>query len=106
VEGALDVVAGVVALLWPAPPLFALIFFVAVWAVLTGGFAILAAVLLRREMAGDWLLFLSGAGSVLLGVLVLGFPRIARAAQDVRARRRALPGGRGDGPPHRGERVR
>lgn len=74
VEGAIDVAAGLVVLVWPNPPLFALIYFVAVWAALTGGFAILAAVLLRREMAGDWLLFLSGAGSVLLGALLLMFP--------------------------------
>jgi len=74
VEGAIDVAAGVVALLWPTIPLFALIFFVGVWAILTGGSAILVAVLLRREMAGEWLLLLNGAGSVLLGLLLMAFP--------------------------------
>lgn len=48
-------------------------YFSAVWALLTGGSTILAALLLRRTMAGDWLLFLSGAGSALLGVLLLTF---------------------------------
>ena len=73
-EGGLDIVAGVVVLLWPGLPLFALIAFIAGWAILTGAFGIVAAVLLRRAMAGEWFLLLSGVGSVLLGALLLAFP--------------------------------
>ena len=73
-EGSLDIAAGGVVLLWPGMPLFTLIAFIAVWAVLTGASSIVTAVLLRREMAGEWFLVLSGVSSVLLGALFLAFP--------------------------------
>jgi uncharacterized membrane protein HdeD (DUF308 family) len=73
-EGGFDVAAGAVVLLWPGMPLFTLIAFIAVWAILTGASGLLAAVLLRREMAGEWFLLLSGISSVLLGALLLAFP--------------------------------
>jgi uncharacterized membrane protein HdeD (DUF308 family) len=44
---------------------------VAVWAILTGAFEIATAWRLRREITGEWLLIVSGALSVLLGVFLL-----------------------------------
>ncbi|MBW8753550.1 MAG: DUF308 domain-containing protein [Sphingomonadales bacterium] len=44
---------------------------VAVWAILTGALEIAAAWRLRRVMTGEWLLILSGALSVLLGLFLI-----------------------------------
>jgi uncharacterized membrane protein HdeD (DUF308 family) len=48
-----------------------IVWLVVAWAVLTGAFEISAAIRLRREIEGEWLLALSGTLSVLLGVALL-----------------------------------
>jgi uncharacterized membrane protein HdeD (DUF308 family) len=73
-EGGVGIAVGVVALIWPDIPLFGLLYVIAVWAVLTGVFEIVAAALVWRVMAGVWLLALSGVGSMLLGALLVAFP--------------------------------
>lgn len=50
---------------------FVVLVMLAAWAIITGVLEIIAAVRLRREMEGEWLLGLSGAVSVLLGIGVL-----------------------------------
>jgi uncharacterized membrane protein HdeD (DUF308 family) len=40
----------------------------AIWSVITGLFEIMAAIRLRKEIEGEWLLGLSGAISILLGI--------------------------------------
>jgi uncharacterized membrane protein HdeD (DUF308 family) len=48
-----------------------IVWLVVAWAVLTGAFEISAAIRLRREIEGEWLLALSGTLSVLLGIALL-----------------------------------
>ena len=73
-EGAIGIAVGALDLFWLDIPLFGLLTLIAVWAVLTGVFQIVAAALVWRVMAGVWLLALSGAASVLLGALLVAFP--------------------------------
>ena len=50
---------------------FLSIVFLAVWSIIAGVFEIAAAVRLRKEIEGEWLLGLAGLFSVLLGIAIL-----------------------------------
>jgi uncharacterized membrane protein HdeD (DUF308 family) len=68
--GLTGVAAAVVTVFWPAMTAVALVFVIGAWAVVTGIFQIVAAVRLRKYIAGEWLLILGGIASVLFGVLI------------------------------------
>jgi uncharacterized membrane protein HdeD (DUF308 family) len=73
-EGVVGLVVGVVTLAWPAITVFVLSIMIGGWAVVTGVFEIMAAIRLRRHIAGEWLLALIGIASVIFGILVLIAP--------------------------------
>ncbi len=74
--GLIDLAAGVVALVWPAPTAFVLVIVVAAWA-LVGGVAEFFAGLQSGETAGTRALFiLSGLVSVAFGVLLFARPGV------------------------------
>ncbi len=73
-EGIFGIVAAVIAVVWPAITLLALVLIIAAWSLATGGFEIVAAVRLRRYLNHEWLLALSGAASLLFGVMLIIFP--------------------------------
>ena len=50
---------------------FVVLAMLAAWAIRTGGLEIAAAIRLRREIEGEWLLGISGAISVCLGIAVI-----------------------------------
>ncbi|SEP01924.1 HdeD family acid-resistance protein [Amycolatopsis saalfeldensis] len=72
--GALGVIAGVLALVWPGTTVLVLATLVGAWAVVTGIAEIVAAVRLRKQITGEAFLIVAGALSVLAGVLVLVHP--------------------------------
>jgi uncharacterized membrane protein HdeD (DUF308 family) len=74
-EGAVGIIAGLVALLWPGLTSIGLVYVIAVWAVATGVLKILTAILLRAEVQNGWILAGSGALSALFGVLLVALSR-------------------------------
>ena len=72
--GLASLAAGVLTLLWPGVTAIALLYLIAVWAIVRGVFEIVAAFHLRRELTNEWLLALNGVLSVLLGVILIVAP--------------------------------
>jgi uncharacterized membrane protein HdeD (DUF308 family) len=75
-EGLVDIVAGIIAFALPAAAALALLYLVSAWSILTGLFRIAAAIRLRRQIRGEWLLILNGALSVLFGIAILVYPAV------------------------------
>jgi uncharacterized membrane protein HdeD (DUF308 family) len=73
-ESVASIVAGTVTLLWPGISALVLLLVIACWAIVTGVAQVIAAVRLRKQIRGEWLLALSGVLSVAFGVLMLVFP--------------------------------
>jgi uncharacterized membrane protein HdeD (DUF308 family) len=74
-EGIVDLAAGVVAFLWPAITLVALIWIIAVWAVVSGVLMLSAAFTLNIDH-GRWWLALGGIASIIFGILLVVEPLI------------------------------
>jgi uncharacterized membrane protein HdeD (DUF308 family) len=74
-EGAVGIVAGLVAVFWPGLTTSGLVYVIAGWALLTGVLKILTAVLLRAQVENGWLLAGSGALSALFGIVLVVLAR-------------------------------
>jgi uncharacterized membrane protein HdeD (DUF308 family) len=74
-EGIVDLAAGTVAVLWPAITLVALIWIVAIWAIVSGALMLGAAFTLNLDH-GRWWLALGGIASLIFGVLLVIQPLI------------------------------
>ena len=69
-EGAVGVIAGLLALLWPGLTVSGLLYVIAGWVVATGILKISTAIVMRSELESGWLLAGSGALSVLFGAIL------------------------------------
>ena len=69
--GLLGVAAGILTFLYPNNTAIALLWIIAIWAILTGILEIAVAIKLRAALTNEWLLILSGILSVAFGVLVI-----------------------------------
>jgi uncharacterized membrane protein HdeD (DUF308 family) len=74
-EGIVDLAAGTVAVLWPAITLVALIWIVAIWAIVSGALMLWASFILNLDH-GRWWLALGGIASLIFGILLVIQPLI------------------------------
>jgi len=79
-EGIAGIAFGVIAIGWPRITTVVLLLLIAGWAIATGILQIVAAILLRKELRGEWLLILSGILSLVLGVLLAIQPQAGAIA--------------------------
>ncbi len=70
VEGIIGSVIGVLILTWPGITALGLLYLIATWAIVTGILKIVAAVRLQKYILGEWLLLVSGAASVICGLIL------------------------------------
>jgi uncharacterized membrane protein HdeD (DUF308 family) len=74
VVGLCGIGVGVLTVVWPGVTALVLLLFIASWAIVVGIFEIVGAIRLRKEIDNEWMLILSGAVSVLFGVVLLMQP--------------------------------
>lgn len=71
VEGIAGILTGIIAFVLPGITAIVLLYLIAAWALVTGVLELMAAFRLRGHIANEWLLLLSGAASVIFGVLLI-----------------------------------
>jgi uncharacterized membrane protein HdeD (DUF308 family) len=73
-QGLAGIAAGLITFFWTGAASLALLLVIGAWAIVTGIFEISAAIRLRKEIEGEWLLLLSGVLSVLFGIAIAIWP--------------------------------
>jgi uncharacterized membrane protein HdeD (DUF308 family) len=73
-EGVAGIILGLLTFRSPDVTALVLLTFIAVWSIITGIFAIATAVQLRKVIANEWLMILSGVVSIIFGALLIVQP--------------------------------
>jgi uncharacterized membrane protein HdeD (DUF308 family) len=73
-EGIIGIGIGLITFFFPPVTEIALVYLIAIWAIATGIFEIIAAFRLRRHVAGEWALVVAGILSVLFGIILAASP--------------------------------
>ena len=77
-EGILGVAVGALVFLYPDQAGTAIVLVIGLWAAATGVIEIISAIRLRREIADEWLLGLSGIASIVLGAILIWRPQFGQ----------------------------
>lgn len=78
-EGILNIVIGIICFVWPISALVALVYLIAIWAIISG-IALIAAGLALIRFSGEWLLVVCGLLSTILGVILFIQPAVGAIA--------------------------
>jgi len=73
-EGIAGIAVAFMTVAWPGITALVLLYMIAAWALVTGGFEIAAAIRLRKQIRNEWLLAASGILSILFGVALVVNP--------------------------------
>jgi uncharacterized membrane protein HdeD (DUF308 family) len=79
-EAIVGIGIGVLTVARPAATALALLYYVGIWAILTGILEVVAAIRLRKEITGEFWLGLAGVLSIAFGVLLFATPEAAALA--------------------------
>jgi uncharacterized membrane protein HdeD (DUF308 family) len=74
IQGLAGITAGFVVIFLADFAAFALIYLIAIWALITGILELVTAIRLRREIQNEWALALSGILSIILGIVLIIWP--------------------------------
>lgn len=78
--GVVSIVAGIMTFTMPGITAIALLFYIAIWAIAKGVLEMIAAIRLRKEIAGEWLLILGGIFSIVFGGFLMANPAAGAVA--------------------------
>lgn len=78
--GLLGLIVGIGTFIYPGITAVALLYLIAVWAVVRGIFEIITAIQLRKEISYEWALIASGIISILFGMILIANPAVGALA--------------------------
>jgi uncharacterized membrane protein HdeD (DUF308 family) len=76
ISGAVSVIAGVLAVLYPGVTILYLILLLGAWILISGAMEVYTAWKIRDEISGEWILALVGILRIVAGVVILAMPII------------------------------
>jgi uncharacterized membrane protein HdeD (DUF308 family) len=79
-QGVAGIGAGIVTFVYPGLSAVVLLLIIAAWAIATGVLEIAGAIILRKEIKGEWLLILSGILSLVFAYMLLVNPAVGALA--------------------------